>query len=121
MQSHRPSNAPSRRRHERITAHVTARWHNRSEEDVAAVILDVSTDGLFLVPEGSMPESVGNGSLVWVVVPSSGRTETLAGTVRWKGFHPRHAVSGFGIQVEGPSLELVLQAFPFLQSADERA
>lgn len=121
MQSHRPSTGPSRRRHERALANVTARWHNRSEEGVAAVIHDVSTEGLFLVPDGSMPESVDIGAVVWVVVPMSGQPATLSGTVRWKGFHPRHGMSGFGIRVEGPSVDLILRAFPFLQNTGERA
>ena len=114
MQSTRPSQNPSRRRHERTSSYVTVRWHNRSEEGVEAVVHDVSVEGLFLVPEGQLPDSVSVGDPVWVVVPFSGQAETLSGVVRWRGFHPRHGLLGVGIQVEGRSLELIQRAFPGL-------
>lgn len=117
MQSSRPSQGPTRRRHERAAARVTVRWHNRSEEGVLAVLHDVSAEGLFLVPEGALPDGVSVGDSVWVVVPSGDHSETLSGTVRWRGFHPRHGLIGVGIQVEGRSLALIQRAFPFLLGA----
>ncbi|HKU41415.1 MAG TPA: PilZ domain-containing protein [Polyangiales bacterium] len=116
MPNDAPSNAPTRRRHPRSASYVTVRWHNRAEEGVAAVVYDVSAEGLFLVPEGPLPETVRAGDPVWVVVPTQQREETLTGVVRWTGYHPAHHVIGCGIRVEGPSLELIRRVFPSVQT-----
>lgn len=94
------------------------RWHNRREESVGAKIHDISAEGLFLVPEHDLPDSVRAGDAVWVVVSSEGKDETLAGTIRWRGFHPSHHVIGCGIQLDGNSLQLVEKLFPVVREAD---
>jgi hypothetical protein len=118
MQSGNPSKQPSRRRHARTPARVVAHWHNRVEEGVPAVIYDVSAEGFFLVPEGTVPPSLRNGDTVWVAVRIDGADASLSGTVRWSGAHPAYQLIGCGIQVEGSSVELLHRAFPELHRGE---
>ena len=106
----------SGRIHRRSRVLVLVRWHNRREERAAAEICDVSAQGLFLVPEGPLPDEVKAGDLVWVVVPvADGGEETLTGTVRWRGFHPSHKNLGCGIQLDPASIEIIQRLFPIVQ------
>jgi hypothetical protein len=115
MSAPSPSGSPSRRAHRRNAVQVRVRWHNRREESVSARIHDISAEGLFLVPEHALPDSVRAGDPVWVVVTSEGKDETLAGTIRWRGFHPAHHVIGCGIQLDGNSPEIVERLFPIVR------
>lgn len=112
MQTARPSSSPTRRRHPRTPVHVHVRWHNRLEEGASAEIHDISAEGLFVVSAHPLPSSIDSGDLVWVVVPTSAGEEVLAGTVRWRGFHPGHEHPGCGIELEPKSSERLQQLFP---------
>jgi hypothetical protein len=107
------SMSPSRRRHPRKATLVTVRWHNRAQEGVSAEIHDVSAEGLFVVPVGLLPDAVRAGDPVWVVVQTpGGQEETLTGTVRWRGFHPKHSVQGCGVQLDASSVEAIRRVLP---------
>jgi hypothetical protein len=48
------------------------------------------------------------GDSVWVVVrTATGEDETLTGTVRWHGFHPKHNVPGCGVLLDGASIAAI--------------
>jgi hypothetical protein len=107
------SKSPSRRRHPRKATLVTVRWHNRAQEGVSAEIHDVSAEGLFVVPVGLLPDAVRSGDPVWVVVrTAAGEEQTLTGTVRWRGFHPKHNVQGCGIQLDASCLAGLRRVLP---------
>lgn len=91
------------------------RWHNRREERVSAHIHDISAEGLFLVPEHTLPDSVRAGDAVWVVITADGKEETLTGTIRWRGFHPSHQLVGCGIQLDSQSVQIVERLFPVVR------
>lgn len=112
MQSSRPSQNPTRRRHPRTPVQVLVHWHNRCEEAVEAEIFDVSAEGLFVVSAKPLPEAVDAGDVVWVSVPSSAGEEVLTGTVRWRGFHPTHNLPGVGIELDERGHKLVQRLFP---------
>jgi hypothetical protein len=105
--------SPSRRRHERTATRVTVRWHNRDQEGVSAQIHDVSAEGLFIVPVGLLPAALRAGDPVWVVVRTpTGEEETLTGTVRWHGFHPKHNVPGCGVLLDASSIAAMRRVLP---------
>jgi hypothetical protein len=90
------------------------RWFNRAEEAAEAEILDVSSEGLFVVSVETLPDAVSPDDIVWISVPSAGGSVTLTGTVRWRGFHPGHHVLGCGIHLEPSSLETLHKLLPAL-------
>lgn len=112
MQSLRPSQLPTRRRHPRTPVQVLVHWHNRYEEGVAAEIYDVSAEGLFIVSASPLPEAVDSGDVVWVIVPSAAGEEVLTGIVRWRGFHPTHNLPGVGVELDEHGHTLVQRLFP---------
>jgi hypothetical protein len=112
MQSVRPSQTPSRRRHPRTPVQVQVHWHNRYEEGVSAEVFDVSAEGLFIVSAAPLPEAVDSGDLVWVIVPSTAGEEVLTGTVRWRGFHPTHNLPGLGVELDSRGQDLIQRLFP---------
>jgi hypothetical protein len=112
MHSSRPSSIPARRRHVRTPTQVHVRWHNRSEEGVAAEIYDISAEGLFVVSSHPLPAGLDAGDIVWVIVPTSAGEEVLTGTVRWRGFHPTHELPGCGIELDRTGLLQVQRLFP---------
>ena len=90
------------------------RWFNRAEEAAEAQILDVSSEGLFVVSVDPLPDAISPDDVVWISVPSAAGSVTLTGTVRWRGFHPGHHVLGCGIHLDASSLETLQKLLPAL-------
>lgn len=93
-------------------------WHNRVDEGAPAVVYDVSAEGFFLVPDGTLPSSVRIGDPVWVAVRVDGAETSLSGIVRWSGAHPAYKLVGCGIQVEDAGVEVLHRAFPEVDRSD---
>ena len=101
------------RRAARSNRLVHVHWLNRENESAPAEIMDVSNGGLFIVPDGDLPGSVGQGDRAWIVVSQGDERSTLTGTVRWRGYSQRHDAIGFGIELDSNCLELAARALAF--------
>jgi hypothetical protein len=100
-----------RRREIRSPTLVHVRWMNRASEGASAELFDVSASGVFLVPLGEIPESVGVGDTVWIILQQPDGEKTLTGTVRWRGFSQAHGSIGCGVLLEQNSLALCAAIF----------
>ena len=105
------ASTPPRRQHPRTAIRARVHWHNRREEHAPAELYDASAQGVFLVPEGTLPAEIRPGDPVWIVVANAGTEVTLTGTIRWRGFHPGHAHPGCGIQLDPASFDAVERLF----------
>jgi hypothetical protein len=90
---------------------VRVRWVNRESEGQPAELCDVSVSGFFVVPSGAFPESVGVGDAIWVIVENSNDTQTLTGTVRWRGYSQEHNAIGCGVLLDPSCLGLAAKIF----------
>jgi hypothetical protein len=84
---------------------------NRESEGQPAEVCDVSTSGIFVVPSGTFPESVGVGDPVWVIVQEPDGPKTLTGTVRWRGYSQIHNAIGCGVLLDAACLSLATTLF----------
>jgi len=76
------SNHKQPRREPRKPRLVHVHWLSRESDAVSAELLDVSSAGLFVVPTGDLPESLGKDDIVWIVIPQPDGNKTLTGKVR---------------------------------------
>jgi hypothetical protein len=103
------SNFKNTRREARAQRLVHAHWLYRESEGASAEVLDASSGGLFIVPCGEIPDSIGQGDRVWIVVSHLDGSATLTGTVRWRGYSQAHDAIGFGIELDTNCRELAAQ------------
>jgi hypothetical protein len=82
-----------------------------------AEICDVSAQGIFVVATSALPDDVGTGDLTQITLKTQHGEETLAGIVRWRGFHPLHQAIGCGIRLDDASVAAVARLFPALGQA----
>ena len=80
-------------------------------------ICDVSAQGVFVVATSALPDDVGTGDLTQITFKTQLGEETLAGIVRWRGFHPLHQAIGCGIRLDDASVAKVARLFPGLAEA----
>jgi hypothetical protein len=78
-------------------------------------ICDVSAQGIFVVATTALPDDIGIGDLVQTTLQTKAGEETLAGVVRWRGYHPLHEAIGCGIQLDEASMATVARLFPTLR------
>jgi hypothetical protein len=105
------SNCKNTRRQARSNRLVRVHWLNRESEAAPAEILDVSDGGIFLVPSGELPGSVGQGDRAWIVLSDGEQPITLTGSVRWRGYSQAHDAIGFGVELDPDCLGLAAHAF----------
>ena len=77
-------------------------------------ICDVSIEGLFLVATSALPDEVGVGDSMQLTLRTQTGEETMAGIVRWRGFHPTHEAIGCGILLDEASVKVLHRLFPIL-------
>jgi hypothetical protein len=105
---------PERRIHPRHRVRVAVFWHNRRAEPMPGEICDVSVAGLFLVSTSALPDEVGVGDSMQIALRTEKGEETMAGIVRWRGFHPTHEAIGCGILLDEASIKVLHRLFPVL-------
>jgi hypothetical protein len=98
-----PQETKKQRAYERKRMLVEVRWHHRTAEGTEAELYDVSVGGAFLSPLGILPESVGKGDQVWIVIHQPEHDDVLCGEVRWRGYNEGHGVIGIGIEFDASS------------------
>jgi hypothetical protein len=105
------SNCKNTRREARTNRVVHVHWLNRERDAEPAEVLDASGGGLFVVPSGELPDSIGQGDRAWIVVSHPGGDTTLSGIVRWRGYSQEHDAIGFGIELDVSCRDLAGKAF----------
>jgi hypothetical protein len=100
-----------RRREPRSPTLVHVRWVNQESEGAPAELFDVSASGFFVVPIGEIPESIGAGDPVWIIVRQPDGPKTLTGTVRWRGFSQAQGAIGCGVLLDQTCLVLSASIF----------
>ena len=110
-----PQRAESERRiYPRHRVRVAVLWRNRQEDLMPGEICDVSAQGVFVVATSALPDGVGVGDPTRITIKTRLGDETLAGIVRWRGFHPLHQAIGCGIRLDEASVATVARLFPAL-------
>lgn len=97
-----PSQHPARE-HERMPVYRNVHWDHRSTESARGVVRDLTPGGTFLTPFGKNAGDIREGDIVWIVLELGGERESLAATVRWKGWSDEHDCPGFGLAFDGAS------------------
>ena len=111
-----PQRAPSERRiYPRHRVRVAVLWRNRQQDLMPGEICDVSAQGIFVVATGALPDDVGAGDFTQIKLQTRLGEETLAGIVRWRGYHPLHQAIGCGIRLYEASMATVSRLFPALR------
>lgn len=105
------SPAQDNRRESRRPRLVHVHWLNRESEGGQAELYDVSSAGMFLVPTGDLPDSVGKNDNVWIVVQQPEGERTLTGKVRWRGYSQEHDAIGFGVLLDRDSQGAAIAIF----------
>ncbi len=88
------------RKHKRYRTLHSVRWDHRSSENQQGKIRDISPEGVFLAPIGTMPEDIRVNDPVWVVLRVHGTECFLSGKVRWRGMSKEHGKIGFGLEFD---------------------
>ncbi len=76
-----------------------ARWDHRRLEGQPGELLDISSTGLFLRPEGGTVRFRPN-DVVWGAVEIQGSNRVFSAIVRWRGWSLEHRCVGLGLQLE---------------------
>ncbi len=103
-----------RRAFSRHRARVVVTWRDRAQRAMDGEICDVSERGVFLVSRTALPDEVGVGDRTLISVRTEHGQAELAGTVRWRGYHPAHEAIGCGVLLDEASQAAVLDLFPEL-------
>ena len=109
-----------RRRFPRQRVRVAVSWYKRSDQVMAGEICDVSACGVFLVSLSALPDDVGAGDTARLTLRTPRGEGTLAGTVRWRGYHPAYEAIGCGILLDEASRAVVCRLFPVLREPEHR-
>jgi hypothetical protein len=109
-----------RRIYPRHRVRVAVLWRNRQNDPMPGEICDVSAQGVFVVATSALPDDVGVGDLTQITMQTKLGEETLAGIVRWRGYHPLHQAIGCGIRLDEASVAAVARLFPALRQAVDR-
>ena len=111
-----PQRTQSERRiYPRHRVRVAVLWLNRQQDPMPGEICDVSAQGIFVVATGALPDDVGVGDFTQITMQTQLGPETLAGVVRWRGYHPLHQAIGCGIRLDEASMATVARLFPALR------
>jgi hypothetical protein len=94
---------------------VAVLWRNRHQDPIQGELCDVSAQGIFVVATSALPDDVGVGDFTQITMQTPAGEESLAGVVRWRGFHPLHQAIGCGIRLDEASMAAVARLFPALR------
>jgi hypothetical protein len=94
-----PTSGVDRRTAPRAQVACPARWDHRRLEGQDGELLDISSTGLFLRPEGGTVRFRPN-DVVWGAIEIQGKNRVFSAIVRWRGWSLEHRCVGLGLQLE---------------------